>query len=162
MPCRVCSTRGLYPPETLQPVDHCRHVLCDTAPGRDRLQKGLADSRFGVVHAVPSAQLGRGVVESHLRFRHLDLTQFLQHLCALGKDMSVLDVGGITTLSSEGEGTLHRLSVAGTDSLPKPKVQSQLPCCVAFLCHEMRGLGVLCTPLQSRGWINVVLFASLS
>ena len=61
------------------------------SPGRDRLQKGLADSLSGVVHAVPGAQLGRGVVEPQLCLRDLDLTQFLQHLCALGWDTGVSD-----------------------------------------------------------------------
>lgn len=52
------------PQETLSPESPFPR-----GPGRRAgLLKGLVDLLFGVVHAVPSAQLGHGVVESHLRF----------------------------------------------------------------------------------------------
>lgn len=41
-------------------------VTCEAAPGAPA--GGAPDSLFGVVHAVPSAQLGRGVKESQLGF----------------------------------------------------------------------------------------------
>lgn len=41
-------------------------VTCEAAPGA--LAGGAPDSLFDVVHAVPGAQLGRGVKESQLGF----------------------------------------------------------------------------------------------
>lgn len=81
-PRRVCSSsQGLYLLEALGHTGHSKRIFskCPTpgdlsaespSPGvlARGLPKGLADLLFGVVHAVPSAQLGHGVVESHLCF----------------------------------------------------------------------------------------------
>lgn len=59
----------MYFLQTLTPkkTRHLRALA--QGPGQsDGLQKGLQDLLFGVVHALPGAQLGHGVVESHLRF----------------------------------------------------------------------------------------------
>lgn len=67
---RPLPTRRSLPVQPLvTPEDS---TTCEAPPGTPAggtgFREELADSLFGAVHAVPGAQLGRGVKESHLSF----------------------------------------------------------------------------------------------
>lgn len=101
--------------------------------GRTGFREEPADSLFGAVHAVPSAQFGRGVKQSHLSFRNLDFAQFLEHLCSLGKEMSVLHIWHHDPLFRREAETLNKIPASLTPTVFKPKVKLQLPSFMEFL-----------------------------